>query len=68
LLPTQLIAQAHAAGLRVHTYTFRNEPATLAPEYGNDPQREYHQIYALGIDGEFSDFPDTALGARRAQK
>jgi glycerophosphoryl diester phosphodiesterase len=68
LLPTQLIAQAHGAGLRVHTYTFRNEPATLAPEYGNDPLREYRHIYALGIDGVFSDFPDTALGARRAQK
>jgi glycerophosphoryl diester phosphodiesterase len=66
LLPTHLIAQAHAAGLRVHTYTFRNEPATLAPEYGSDPQREYQQIYALGIDGVFSDFPDTALSVRAA--
>jgi glycerophosphoryl diester phosphodiesterase len=66
LLPTRLIEQAHAAGLRVHTYTFRNEPATLAPEYGNDPQREYRQIYALGIDGVFSDFPDTALNVRQA--
>jgi glycerophosphoryl diester phosphodiesterase len=65
LLPTRLIEQAHAAGLRVHTYTFRNEPAMLAPEYANDPQREYRQIYALGIDGVFSDFPDTALTARQ---
>jgi glycerophosphoryl diester phosphodiesterase len=67
LLPTQLIEQAHAAGLRVHTYTFRNEPATLASDYGNEPQREYWQIYGLGIDGVFSDFPDTALAARRLQ-
>jgi glycerophosphoryl diester phosphodiesterase len=67
LLPTRVIDQAHAAGLRVHTYTFRNEPATLAPEYGNDPKREYWQIYGLGIDGVFSDFPDTALSARRSQ-
>ena len=66
LLQTTLIEQAHAAGLRVHTYTFRSEPATLAPEYGNDPQLEYRQFYALGIDGVFSDFPDAALsGARR---
>ena len=64
LLPTRLIEQAHAVGLRVHTYTFRNEPATLAPQYGNDPQREYQQIYAMGIDGVFSDFPDAALRAR----
>jgi glycerophosphoryl diester phosphodiesterase len=64
LLQTTLIEQAHAAGLRVHTYTFRNEPATLAPEYRNDPQLEYRQFYALGIDGVFSDFPDAALKAR----
>lgn len=67
LMATRLIEQAHAAGLRVHTYTFRNEPATLAPEYENDPQREYRQIFGLGIDGVFSDFPDTALSARRLQ-
>src|SRR6188474_2667858 len=61
LLQSTLIEQAHAAGLRVHTYTFRSEPATLAPEYSNDPQLEYRQFYALGIDGVFSDFPDAAL-------
>jgi glycerophosphoryl diester phosphodiesterase len=66
LLQTRLIEQAHAAGLRVHTYTFRLEPATLAPEYNNDPQLEYRQFYALGIDGVFSDFPDVALAARKA--
>lgn len=64
LLETALIKQAHAAGLRVHAYTFRNEPATLAPEYGGEPMREYRRFYELGIDGVFSDFPDTALEAR----
>jgi glycerophosphoryl diester phosphodiesterase len=64
LLVTTVIEQAHEAGLRVHTYTFRNEPATLAPEYDNDPFAEYAQFYALGIDGVFSDFADTALKAR----
>jgi glycerophosphoryl diester phosphodiesterase len=65
LLQSSLIEQAHAAGLRVHTYTFRSEPATLAPEYRNDPKLEYQQFYALGIDGVFSDFPDIALSARK---
>jgi len=65
LLRTTLIAQAHAAGLRVHTYTFRSEPATLAPEYHGDPKLEYQQFYALGIDGVFSDFSDVALSARK---
>ena len=66
LLTTTVIQQAHQAGLRVHTYTFRNEPATLAPEYNNDPLREYRRFYELGVDGVFSDFSDTALKARAA--
>jgi glycerophosphoryl diester phosphodiesterase len=65
LLETDVIARAHAAGLRVHTYTFRNEPATLAPEYAGDPLREYAAFFALGVDGVFSDFADTAIAARR---
>jgi glycerophosphoryl diester phosphodiesterase len=66
LLQTNLIERAHAAGLRVHAYTFRNEPATLASQYQQDPLREYQQYFALGLDGLFSDFPDTALQARAA--
>jgi len=66
LLQTALIEQAHAAGLQVHTYTFRNEPGMLAPQYRNDPMSEYRQFYELGIDAVFSDFPDTALRARAA--
>ena len=65
LLRTTVIEQAHAAGLRVHTYTFRSEPATLAPEYRGEPKLEYQQFYALGIDGVFSDFADVALNARK---
>jgi glycerophosphoryl diester phosphodiesterase len=64
LLQTTLIEQAHAVGLQVHTYTFRSEPTTLAPEYRGDPNSEYRQFYKLGIDGVFSDFPDAALKAR----
>lgn len=60
-----LIARAHRAGLRVHTWTFRNEPNTLARNYQNNPTREYHEFFALGIDGVFSDFTDTAVEARR---
>jgi glycerophosphoryl diester phosphodiesterase len=66
LVQTTLIEQAHAAGLRVHTYTFRNEPTTLAPEYRGDPKMEYRQFYGLGIDGVFSDFSDVALAVRQS--
>jgi glycerophosphoryl diester phosphodiesterase len=62
--PTSLIRRAHKRGLDVHTWTFRNEPHRLAAEYGGDPKEEYKLFYALGIDGLFSDFPDTALAAR----
>lgn len=64
LLQTTVIEQAHEAGLKVHTYTFRSEPVTLAKQYANDPVNEYQQFYALGIDAVFSDFPDVAVRAR----
>ena len=62
--PTTLIADAHKAGLFVHAYTFRNEQRRLAFDYNKDPKAEYLQFYRLGLDGVFSDFPDTALEAR----
>lgn len=63
---TTLVADAHKAGLFVHPYTFRNEKRRLAIDYQGDPQREYKAFYALGVDGVFADFADTALAARRA--
>ncbi len=62
--PTSLIRRAHKRGLDVHTWTFRNEPRRLLADYGGDPKEEYKLFYALGIDGLFSDFPDTAVEAR----
>jgi glycerophosphoryl diester phosphodiesterase len=64
LAPTSLVADAHAAGLVVHPYTFRDEPAFLAADSRRDPIREYLQFYELGVDGVFSDFADTAVRAR----
>jgi glycerophosphoryl diester phosphodiesterase len=64
LPPTDLIQRAHAHGLQIHTWTFRNEQSRLASDYGGNPINEYLQFYELGIDGVFSDFPDTAFTAR----
>ena len=64
LPPTDLIDRAHDHGLVIHTWTFRNEQSRLASDYGGDPINEYLQFYELGIDGVFSDFPDTAVQAR----
>ncbi len=62
--PTDLVARAHSRGLTVIPFTFRNEPRRLAADYGTSPQEEYRQFYELGVDGVFSDFPDTAVTAR----
>ncbi|CAN7475146.1 glycerophosphodiester phosphodiesterase [Pseudoduganella sp. LjRoot289] len=64
LAPTTLVTDAHNAGLFVHPYTFRNEQRRLAADYKGAPKAEYKQFYALGVDGLFSDFADTALAAR----
>ena len=66
LPPSRFVALAREAGLGVHTWTFRNEPSMLATDYAADPAREYAQFFALGIDGLFSDFPDTAVAARQS--
>ncbi len=62
--PTSLLDEAHKLGLFVHPFTFRNEPRRLAASYSGNPEAEYLQFYRLGIDGLFTDFPDTALRAR----
>ena len=62
---TGVIAAAHAAGMVVHGFTFRND----ASQYGfSDPITEYKAYYAIGIDGVFSDFPDTALQAQAFER
>jgi glycerophosphoryl diester phosphodiesterase len=60
LPPSSLVRDAHAVGLQVHPYTFRNEARYLASDYKNDPQAEYRQFFDLGVDGLFSDFSGTA--------
>jgi glycerophosphoryl diester phosphodiesterase len=64
LPPTDVIKNAHAAGLFVHAFTFRNEPELLVSNYKGDPKAEYKRFFELGVDGLFSDFADTAVAAR----
>lgn len=72
---TSLVADAHKVGLVVHPWTFRNEneflPTNLrkaeqAVRSGNygDAFSEYEVFYKLGVDGVFSENPDTAIEAR----
>ena len=61
---TDVVKNAHAEGLMVHPYTFRSEARRLASDFKGDPKAEYKLFYNLGVDGVFSDFPDTAKAAR----
>jgi glycerophosphoryl diester phosphodiesterase len=64
--PTDLIADAHKAGLFVHVFTFRNESKYLAADYKGDPQNEFLKFFGLGVDGVFTDFSNTGVAARTA--
>lgn len=60
---TGVIESAHANGLFIHTWTFRND----ASGYGfADPQAEMAYYFGLGVDGVFTDFPDTGVAALAA--
>lgn len=58
---TGLVAAAHARGLLVHAWTFRDD----AGIHGfDDPLDEIRRHFALGVDGVFTDFPATGNAAR----
>jgi glycerophosphoryl diester phosphodiesterase len=69
---TSVVDDAHAAGLAVHAWTFRAENRFLPLEYriGADPNSrgdiisEYEVFLRLGVDGLFTDHPDTLAAAR----
>jgi glycerophosphoryl diester phosphodiesterase len=71
-LPTSLVAEAHAAGLAVHPWTFRAENAFLPVDCRagadaaarGDLARELAAFLDAGIDGFFTDHPDLARSAK----
>jgi glycerophosphoryl diester phosphodiesterase len=74
LPPTSFVGDAHDAGLVVHPWTFRNENQFLPLEDrsngGADPNAygdafaEDKRFFAAGVDGIFTDNPDTGVAAR----
>nr|WP_315428686.1 glycerophosphodiester phosphodiesterase family protein [uncultured Albidiferax sp.] len=52
------IAQAHAAGLQVHGWTFAKADPTAAAA-------EFQQYLEMGMDGVFANYPDLAVTARK---
>jgi glycerophosphoryl diester phosphodiesterase len=75
IIATRLVADAHAAGLDVHVWTFRPENHFLPPRYrhGDAPDAhgalaaEIEAHLAAGIDGLFTDSPDLGRTAIRAR-
>ena len=70
---SSFIADAHAAGLVVHPYTFRRENAFLpvdlhSPGGDDNPgqlEEEMLLFMELGVDGVFTDNPDIGLQAKQ---
>lgn len=58
---TGLVSDAHAAGLEVHAWTFRDDadPAPFA-----SPRALLRAAMLLGVDALFCDFPDTGIAVR----
>lgn len=67
--PTTLVRDAHAKGLILHPYTMRNENTFLPADFrrGTDPNAygdafgAFKVYFETGIDGIFTDNPDTGL-------
>ena len=70
--PGPLVADAHAAGLAVHAFTFRSENAFLPVDLRRgdrdadpgDGLAECAAFLRAGVDGVFADDPGTAVAAR----
>ena len=60
---TGYLERAHELGLAVHTWTVRDD---RAPHTGASVTDELRALYALGVDGVFTDQPGTAVAVRAA--
>ena len=71
--PSPLVAQAHAAGLKIHPWTFRAEEPFLPPRFRGRPvhagvRAEIAAALAQGIDGFFTDFPLDGAQVRNGEQ
>jgi len=61
LVFTDMVAEAHKAGMQVHPYTFRVDAGRI-PAYAKDFNDLLDIFYnKAGVDGIFTDFPDLAV-------
>lgn len=62
LVANDVLKNAKLLDLKIIPYTFRNESFFVMKPL-TDPVKEYEFFYKIGVDGVFSDFPDTAVKA-----
>ncbi|MFK8019779.1 MAG: glycerophosphodiester phosphodiesterase [Pseudomonadales bacterium] len=64
---TNMVKDAHAAGLKVHPYTFRSDPGKV-PDYARNFEHLLEIfLFDLGVDGVFTDFPDKGVNYLRSR-
>jgi glycerophosphoryl diester phosphodiesterase len=62
-----VVEAAHAKGIAVHPWTFRDDaPMSAAPFNGEPAEASIRRTLALGIDGFFTDFSITGFRVRNA--
>jgi len=54
-----LVTKIQSYGMKVYAYTFKTEPSSFCWEYEGDYRNELDRFFGLGLDGYFSDFPNT---------
>ena len=64
---TDLVTQAHGAGLTVHPYTFRAEPDAVPDYAGSFEELLDIHYFQANVDGLFTDFPDRAVQFLQSQ-
>jgi glycerophosphoryl diester phosphodiesterase len=70
--PSEVVGDAHDAGLVVHVWTMRDENQFMATNFrlGTDPNAKgdiFAEVTAFleaGVDGMFADYPDSVVDAR----
>ncbi|MEL6857453.1 MAG: glycerophosphodiester phosphodiesterase family protein [Pseudomonadota bacterium] len=61
--PSDFVSRAHGLGLTVHPWTFRDDNL---PDGYELPEEEFEAYWAMGVDGVFTDFPETAAKLRQS--
>ncbi len=60
---SDVLAKVRKLGMKAHIWTVRNDEV---PSMFNNVEQELKKLYSMGVDGIFTDFPDTAISIRNS--